>query len=217
MKKQEIRAFHYIYPLPAVIVGARAKGKTDYALISNCGVISTEPSVIYISSEGRNYINSLIKKVKVFSVNIPSVPFARAADYCGIASGKKADKTAAFTPFFDGEHPAPMADECPVNLVCRLRKTLKVEGNEVFIASVERAFADSECLTDGKPDIDKVNPLLYDVAKKYRSVGAWAGDALKIGRDFDKDAWENMRKFKRMAREAEKKEKKREKGKRDFF
>jgi flavin reductase (DIM6/NTAB) family NADH-FMN oxidoreductase RutF len=204
MAKKEIGAVACLYPIPAVIVGAKSKEKTDYTLLGNCGIISVSPAIIYISSDKKNFINSLIKKAKVFSVNVPSASLAPSADYCGIYSAKKTDKSAVFTAFFGAETGAPMAEECPVNIECRLKKTLKIEGMEVFIAEVVNSFVSEQCLTNGKPDIEKISPLIYDFAHKYRSIGKWNAEAGKIGKDFKKQAEKRAEKAEQTAKKAKK-------------
>jgi flavin reductase (DIM6/NTAB) family NADH-FMN oxidoreductase RutF len=205
----------YLYPT-AVIVGAKVKEKIDYTLLGNCGIISVSPAVIYISSDRKNFINSLIKKSKAFSVNVPSAGIAPMADYCGLYSAKKADKSAVFTSFFGAETGVPMADECPVNIECRLKKRLKFDGTEVFIGEVINSLVSEQCLTNGKPDIEKISPLIYDAGGRYRTVGKWSAEANKIGKEFKKQAEKRAEKAehearaeKKAAKKAKKEEKKR--------
>jgi hypothetical protein len=48
MKRVKYGTYPLVYPLPAVLVGAIVDGKTNFETIGNCGIISVEPSVIYI-------------------------------------------------------------------------------------------------------------------------------------------------------------------------
>lgn len=38
-----------IYPLPIALIGAKVDGKANVAPIGNCGIVSVEPAVVYIS------------------------------------------------------------------------------------------------------------------------------------------------------------------------
>ncbi|MDR2090084.1 MAG: flavin reductase family protein [Clostridiales bacterium] len=187
MTKKEIGAVACLYPIPAVVVGTKVRGKTDYALFGNCGIISAAPATVYISSDKKNFTNSSIKKAKVFSINVPSAGIAAATDFCGLFSGKKTDKSSVFTAFF-GATGAPMAEECPVNIECKLKKIFNFDDTEIFVAEIVNSFVSERCLTNGQPDIEKIAPLIYDVANKYRTIGKWSVDAEKIGRDFQKQA-----------------------------
>jgi flavin reductase (DIM6/NTAB) family NADH-FMN oxidoreductase RutF len=207
MAKKEMGAVACIYS-PAVIVGVKGKGKIYYTLFKNCGIVSVSPATVYISSDKKNFVNSLIKKAKTFSVNLPSASLAAAADYCA-DTDKKTDKSTVFTAFFGAETGVPMAEECPINIECKLKKTLKIDETEIFIGEVINSLVGDECLTGGKPDVEKVMPLFYDIAaNRYRTVGKWTVEADKIGKDYKKQAEKRAEKEARDAKEAKSAEKK---------
>jgi flavin reductase (DIM6/NTAB) family NADH-FMN oxidoreductase RutF len=186
MNKREMGAFNYLYPLPAVLVGAAVNDKPNYAVLGNCGIISMEPCAIYISSLKRHYTNIGIRERQVFSINIPSVNHAVETDYCGIYSGAKIDKSDVFESFY-GKTGAPMAAECPVNLECKVVKTIEIYMMEVFIGEVVNSYIDESCLNNGKPDALKINPLIYDISNVYRCFGEWEEQPFHVGKKFKKN------------------------------
>jgi flavin reductase (DIM6/NTAB) family NADH-FMN oxidoreductase RutF len=183
MAKKKLAPKPYMYPKPAVLVGALTKGKPNFMTIANCGIIGWDPPTIAVSSAKGHYTNSGIKKEKTFSVNIPSAAMAGVTDYCGLHSGREKDKSKLFSVFFGELMTAPLIEECPVNLECRLVKTLALAEAEVFLGEIVALYAEEKCLTAGKPDIRKINPLIYSTSdKKYFRVGAEVGKAYHIGK-----------------------------------
>lgn len=185
MEKVKIRNLPFIYPLPAILVGTAVYGKANYATFGNCGVISVDPPVIYISSDKTHYTNIGIKENGYFSVNIPSVDLVKKVDYCGLVSGRHSDKSGVFTPFFSNieskTEKIPMASECPLNLLCKVIKNFEVYSLEIFVAEVIEVYVSKECLTDGMPDTKKINPLIYMMDNLYWNIGSVVGQGFKDG------------------------------------
>ena len=71
MAKKEMGSYNYLYPVPAVLVCSIVKGKVNYEMLGNCGIISMHPAVLYISSDKKHYTNIGIRESNIFSVNIP--------------------------------------------------------------------------------------------------------------------------------------------------
>jgi flavin reductase (DIM6/NTAB) family NADH-FMN oxidoreductase RutF len=184
MAKIEMGAFAYLYPLPAVLLGATVEGKPNYELVGNCAVVSLNPCALCVSSVKRHYTNRGIREHGVFSVNIPSIHQAAQADYCGIVSGYRTDKSGIFRSFY-GKTGAPMIEECPVNLECRVVKTVELYEMEIFIGEVRCSYMDERCLEQGKPNTLKINPLLYDIGHVYRSWGEWSAPAYSVGKQYE--------------------------------
>ena len=102
-------------------------------------------------------------------------------------SGKKTDKAALFDVFYGELKTAPMIRQCRVNMELKLHEVLDLPTHDIFIGELVQTYADESVLTEDKIDIDKLKPLLFDMAsKKYRSIGSvigacWsAGKSLKI-------------------------------------
>lgn len=81
---------------------------------------------------------------------------------------------------------APLIADAPLSIECRVERTLTVGEHEVFIGEVVDTYIDEACITDGRPDLAKVDPLLFDFTRiLYWSLGEpvgrpWnAGKALK--------------------------------------
>ena len=74
--------------------------------------------------------------------------------------------------------------ECPVCFECRLVKTLRLGGEEVFIGEITAIYAETKVLKNGKPAIKKINPLIYSTFdKQYFRLGPVVGDAYRLGKE----------------------------------
>lgn len=185
-KKQEkvcLGKKSFVYPLPAVLTGVLVDGRVNYTMLGNCGIMSVNPAVIYVSSEKEHYLNKGIHENGCFSVNIPSIHQMKEADYCGIVSGKQTDKSKVFETYFGKESKIPMIEECPVNLACKVIHTLEIYNMEVFIAEVEETYVAQDCLTEGKPDTKKINPLIYAMDNQYWEIGNVVGKGFFEGKE----------------------------------
>jgi flavin reductase (DIM6/NTAB) family NADH-FMN oxidoreductase RutF len=168
-------------PLPIVIAGALVDGKENYLTIGAYGVMSIQPPVIYISSMKGHYTNAGIRKSGYFSINVPSADLIKKTDYCGLVSGRDADKSVVFSAFYGKKKHAPMIRECPVNALCKVAKTVELPNNDVFIGDVIEYYVDEDCLTDKVPDPKKIDPLVL-AGRSYRKLGRVAGAAFTAGK-----------------------------------
>jgi len=167
---------------PAVIAGAIVNGKPNFLTLGNYGGISPRPiPLVYISVNKAHYTNAGIKEHGYFSVNWPSRNMVQKTDYVGLVSGKNVDKSGVFSVFYGSVDVAPMIEECPVNIVCKLFQTVDLPTQEIFIGEVVETFVNKDCCEDGKPVLKKVNPLLLG-AGAYWELGNKAGDAWKDGK-----------------------------------
>jgi flavin reductase (DIM6/NTAB) family NADH-FMN oxidoreductase RutF len=168
-------------PYPVVIAGAFVNGRENYLTIGAYGGMSINPPVVYISCLKAHYTNAGIKETGWFSINVPHAGLVRETDYCGLVSGRRIDKSGVFTAFYGEQKRAPMIQECPVNAVCRLTKTVDLPGNDVFIGTVEEYYVDEACLEGNTVDPKKTAPLLL-FGRSYRRLGRIAGTAFTTGK-----------------------------------
>ena len=166
---------------PTVIAGALVNGKANYLTLGNYGGISPKPPVVYISVNKAHYTNAGIKENGYFSVNIPSRDLAQKTDYVGLVSGRDTDKSGVFSSFYGSVAKAPMINECPVNILCKLIQTVDLPTQEVFIGEIVETYVNKECLTNDRPDIKKINPLIL-AGGGYWEIGNRAGNAFADGK-----------------------------------
>jgi len=170
-----------VSPAPVVIAGAIVNGKANYLTLGGYGLMSMQPPIVYITLNKAHYTNAGIKENGYFSVNIPSPDLVVKTDYVGLVSGRDTDKSGVFTPFYGSVDKAPMIEECPVNILCKVINTLDLPNNDVFIGEVLEVHVSKGCLTDGKPDANKIKPMVL-MGGLYRELGGTAGFAYREGK-----------------------------------
>jgi flavin reductase (DIM6/NTAB) family NADH-FMN oxidoreductase RutF len=174
-----------LYPSLTVLAGATVNGKPNFITIAHVGIMTLNH--ISLGMNKVHYTNSGIKENKTFSVNIPTESLVKQTDYCGLVTGKRTDKSLLFDIFYGELETAPMIEECPINMECRLERTVDFPSHDVFVGEIVGTYVDDSVLTDGKLDISKVNPLLFDMtSKKYWALGGDVADCWSIGKEFKK-------------------------------
>ena len=186
--KKKLNAINVLYPTPTVLVGAVVDGKPNFITIAHIGIVNhARPYLISISSAKAHYTNAGIKTHNAFSVNIPSEDLVVETDYAGMVSGKKTDKSELFEIFHGELENAPMIKACPINMECRLYDIYDTPTHDLFIGEIVETHADESVLTEGKVDLAKLKPLLFDMSSiKYWSVGNTVANCWKVGKQLKK-------------------------------
>ncbi len=176
-----------IYPMPALLVGALVDGKPNFMTAAWGGIANGEPPMISVALRHSRYTLKGITRNLTFSVNIPSTDLVKEVDYCGITSGAKVDKVKAcqFKVFYGKLDNAPLIEQCPVNLECKVVHTLDLGSHSLIVGRIEETHITQSCLTNGKPDVNKIKPLIYitDPASQYQALGEVVAKAFSIGRE----------------------------------
>ncbi len=187
--KKKLGGVNVLYPTPTVLVGAIVDGKPNFITIAHIGIVNhAKPHLISLSMGKAHYTNPGIKKNKAFSVNIPSENLVVETDYVGLVSGKKTDKADLFE-IFNGElEGAPMITQCAINMECRLYDTYDTPTHDLFIGEIVETYVDESVLTEGKVDLAKLRPLLFDMSSvKYWSVGEVVAGCWSVGKKLKRE------------------------------
>jgi flavin reductase (DIM6/NTAB) family NADH-FMN oxidoreductase RutF len=183
MEKKEVTIETICYPMPCSIVGVNVEGKPNYLTVAWFSMVNFKPPYMMIALGKAHYTNPGIRENGSFSVNIPSTAQAAETDYCDIVSGKKFDKSKLFTTFYGKLKTAPMIAESPYSLECKLIQTVDLSGDELFIGEIVAAYSDDRYLTDGVPDLAKIDPFVLSMTeKKYLGLGKFVGPAWEMGK-----------------------------------
>jgi flavin reductase (DIM6/NTAB) family NADH-FMN oxidoreductase RutF len=169
-----------IGPFPTMLVGATVHGEPNYSTVGACSVVSRKP-VLSISLMNVHYTNIGIKENGYFSVNIPPAELVKQTDYCGIVSGNSIDKSSLFTSFYDEIGQAPMIEECRMNFLCKVIQVMPIFDFDFFLGEIVAVYADENCLTEGKPDPLKIDPMIM-MGSGYYNLNMKVGSAFREGR-----------------------------------
>ena len=173
-----------LYPMPAVLVGAMVGEKPNFMTAAWCGIAASKPPAISVALQKIRHTLKGIKEQDTFSINVPSASLARLVDYCGIYSGRKRDKSELFNVFFGVLENAPLIQECPVNLECKVIHTLDLKSHELVIGEIIETHVTEDCVTGEKPDPAKIDPLIYTPeVMQYQRLGEIVGKAFHMGKE----------------------------------
>ncbi len=176
-----------IYPEPAFLVGANVNSKPNFMAVAWGGIANGEPPMISVAIRHQRYTLKGIKQNMAFSVNIPSTSLVKETDYCGIISGAKVDKVEScrFKIFYGKLDNAPLIEQCPVNLECKVAHILDLGSHALIIGRIEETHVSDDCLTDGKPDVNKIRPFIYTTAPatQYQAMGEVVAKAFSVGKE----------------------------------
>ena len=182
MEKIKIDNNAFVYPMPMSLVGAVVEGRANFMAVGWVSRVNFKPPLIGVAL-GPHYTNTGILEQKAFSINIPGILMIEKVDYCGLVSGGKMDKSDLFDVFYGDLKGAPLIMECPVCMACRLYDKVSLPYNTLFIGEIVEAYSEEQYLTDGSPDVKKINPFTLTMPdNNYWGVGENVGRAWGIGK-----------------------------------
>ncbi len=168
-----------IYPLPAVMVSTADKeGRSNILTIAWTGTVCTNPPMAYISVRPERYSYHMIKESGEFVINLTTKKLARVTDYCGVRSGREVDKwkecrltkgSASSLKY------APVIEEAPVNIECRVKSIQELGSHHMFLAEVTAVQVDEAYMDEkGKFDLDSTGLIAYSHGE-YLDLGEKLG------------------------------------------
>jgi len=162
--KTKMQPDRWMYPRPALLVGANVNGKANFMTVGGGGVVDAVPPMIGVPIRHVQYTLKGILENMTFSVNTPSVGLVKETDYCGIMSGAKVDKVKAcgFKVFYGDLRTAPLIEQCPLNHECQVVHVLNLGTHAFVIGEVKATYISDDCLTQGKPDARKIRPMIFN-------------------------------------------------------
>jgi flavin reductase (DIM6/NTAB) family NADH-FMN oxidoreductase RutF len=155
-----------IYPLPAVLVSCGA-APDEYTLLTIAwvGTLCSDPPMCYISVRPERHSYPILERTREFVINLTTVSMARAADWCGVRSGRDYNKFKEMnlTPGKATVVNAPIVEESPLCIECRAREIIPFGSHHAFISDVVNVQADDAYLdpVTGKFDLAAAFPLVY--------------------------------------------------------
>ena len=130
-------------PVPAALIGSGAEEKSG--LVQNlmtaawAGTVCSDPPMVSVSIRPSRYTYELVEKSGEFTVNLTDRGLLKAADYCGVRSGREEDKFArcGLTKVrAEGLRLAPAVAESPVYLACKVQNRLALGSHVMYIGEI---------------------------------------------------------------------------------
>lgn len=189
MGRQFWKAGNMVYPLPAVLVSCGKYGEEENALtVAWTGTICTNPAMCYISVRPERHSYNMIKDSGEFVINLTTKDIVKAVDYCGVRSGAKENKLKkmGLTTAKGTKVSAPIIEQCPVNIECKVREIKELGSHHMFIADVLGVNIDDKYLNEsGKFELNKSDLLIYSHGEYYNLgelLGSFGYSVKKKGR-----------------------------------
>ena len=169
--------------MPVVLAGAIVNGKPNFMTVGWITRCSHNPPRLAMGINKAHHTPAGILEHGEFSICQPRRDMVELTDWCGIVSGRRTDKAAPFTIQYGTLAHAPLIAECPLCIECRLVQTVDQPHHHIFIGEIVAARCCPDCLTGGKPDTSKLDPLLLTMPEnRYYRLGGTVGDAWSLGK-----------------------------------
>jgi len=126
-----------------------------------------------VSIRPERYAHELIEKTGEFVLNLINKDMVKAADICGMYSGRNTDKWAlsGLTPMKAQNVSAPIIAESPVSIECKVKQVVPLGSHDMFIGEVLSVDANEKFVDEyGKLRLKDAG-LLSLVRHSYIPVG----------------------------------------------
>ena len=170
-------------PQPCVMIATWDENRTpDVMMAAWAGQLDYNQIVISLS---KHKTTENLELTEAFTISFADERTVAESDYFGLVSGHKVPDKVARVGFSFIPSPnvnAPIIKEYPLTLEC---KVVSFEDG-VLIGEVVNMSADESILTDGKVDLAKLKPIVFDAAGMcYRGLGDEVGKAWGSGKKFE--------------------------------
>ncbi len=171
-----------MYPLPVLLIGTYDEnGNADLMNAAWGGLYDADKVILCLSAGHKTTKNILAKKA--FTVSFADAEHVTEADYVGLVSANNEPeklKKAGFNAVKSEKIDAPLFEELPMTLECRLLKVTE-DGN--IIGEIVNISADESILNaSGTIDPEKLCPISFDPIRNiYTKMGAVVGKAFSDG------------------------------------
>ncbi len=183
MNKMEWKGSALLAPVPPALVTCSSE-TDDGEVINNIltvawtGIVCSKPAKTYISLRPSRYSYEIVRKSGEFVINLTTEKLVKAADFCGVRSGRNLDKFKAC-----GLHTAqaskvraPLLAESPVSLECRVFEAKELGSHVMFLADIVAVDVDENIVdSEGRLMIERAGLIAY-AHGDYFSLGRRLGD-----------------------------------------
>lgn len=142
------------------------------------GTVCTNPPMCYISVRPERHSYEIIKRRGEFVINLTTVELARATDWCGVRSGRDYNKFEQMnlTVAKAAVVSAPVVEESPISIECRVRQIIPLGSHDMFLADVVNVLVDEAYIDPetGKFDLQRAQPIAYSHGE-YFALGEMIG------------------------------------------
>jgi flavin reductase (DIM6/NTAB) family NADH-FMN oxidoreductase RutF len=151
MDKKTAKMRTCLQPTPNVLVSCRGlDGENNVLAVGYCCNCSYDPPMVMVGIVPSRYSYKMIKESGCFVVNLVGKEYEETFKYLGSHSKRDEDKLAKLNiKISEGiKVAAPILDDCPVNIECRVIDSILTGSHEMFIGKIEYVHGDSDIVDD---------------------------------------------------------------------
>ncbi|MDD4773753.1 MAG: flavin reductase family protein [Eubacteriales bacterium] len=138
MAKIKWKGSTLLAPVPPVLVTCGDAEKSNVLTVGWTGIINSKPPKTYVSLKPERYSHGIISQTREFVINLTTAPLVRAADFCGIRSGRDIDKFSACSLETEPASGVgcPLLSASPLSIECVVSDILRLGSHDMFIADI---------------------------------------------------------------------------------
>ena len=178
MPKQFWKGSALLAPVPAALVTCGTLDTPNVLTIGWTGIVCTRPPMTYISVRPERYSHDIIKNSGEFVINLTTSAMVRTTDFCGVKSGRDINKFEACNLHIVTAQKvsAPVIEECPVSLECRVTESKLLGSHTMFLAEIVGIDVDERYIdSKGKLNLQQCGLAAY-AHGEYFALGRKLGD-----------------------------------------
>ena len=155
-------------PVPAVMLSCRGTepgfDRDNMITVAWTGIVNSDPPMLSVSIRPSRHSYAQIVQSGTFCLNLVSRDMCRAADFCGVRSGRDVDKfreTGLHARAVEG-FDAPAIEEAPAFLCCRVTQRIPLGSHELFLCRVEQVYVQDALFDeDGSLHLGRAQLVAY--------------------------------------------------------
>ncbi|MDY3764299.1 MAG: flavin reductase family protein [Candidatus Ventricola sp.] len=155
-------------PVPAVMLSCRGTepgfDRDNLITVAWTGIVNSDPPMLSVSIRPSRHSYAQIVQSGTFCLNLVSRDMCRAADFCGVRSGRDVDKfreTGLHARAVEG-FDAPAIGEAPAFLCCRVTQRIPLGSHELFLCAIEQVYARDDLFdADGSLHLERADLVAY--------------------------------------------------------
>ena len=149
MSKIEWKGGALLAPVPPTLISCGSVEKPNVMTVAWTGILNTKPPKTYISVRPERYSHPIISESGEFVINLTTEKLVKAADFCGVRSGRDYDKFSYCNLHAEAscKVSAPSVAESPLSLECRVTDKVSLGSHDMFIADILCVTVDESLIT----------------------------------------------------------------------
>ncbi len=186
-ERKILNAGTLLAPLPAVMVSCGTPEKANVLTVAWTGILNTKPPMTYISVRPTRHSYGIIKESGEFVINLTTSKMVRETDFCGVKSGRDTDKLkkCGLHPAAASAVKAPLIEESPLALECRVAEIKPFGSHDMFIAEILAVNVDDRYIdSKGKINLNQAGLMAYSHGEYFalgRKLGSFGYSVAKRG------------------------------------